>query len=215
MLKIKFYNLKKIFKKINKMQTEPLNYPSVFSSIKKMILFFILYLFVTIVATFIIIFSFNKNIKKVSVPKVVNMEFHSAYKVLNERGLHVDIELKKDNNIPRGIVVFQSIPEHKKVKKGRKIKLVISLGSRGVVNIQAKTRYEVNTYIINFKLPDQYDEAKVKVIISDDKIVDKVIFNEILSSTNNKIRLPVKINGQGIQKIYINDDLFIEKDINQ
>ncbi len=212
MLKIKFYNLKKIFKKVNELKTMPVDYPSVFSSIKKMVLFFILYLFVTGITAIIIIFSFNKSKGRITVPKVINLEFYEAYQILNSKGFNVDIDLKKFNNIERGKVAYQSISEHKKVKKGRKIKLVISLGVKGIKGSSSQVNHEINSYIINFKLPKQYETARLKILMSDEKETDRVLFDDIICPTN-KIQLPVKIYGHGIQKIYINDELFIEKDI--
>ncbi|MBU1078002.1 MAG: PASTA domain-containing protein [Spirochaetes bacterium] len=212
MLKIKFYNLKKIFKQIGKLKTEPVNYPSVFNSIKKMSLFFFLYLFVTGITTLIIIFSLNSSKETMVVPKVINAEFYKAYYSLNKLGFNVDIELQNFNNIHSGIVAYQSITEQKKVKKGRKIKLVISLGPKGTEGLEGTDGYDLNSHMIEFKLPDKYNTARLKILVTDNKDTDRTVFNDIISSSN-KIQLPVKIYGHGIQKIYINDELFIEKDI--
>lgn len=212
MLNIKFYNIKKIYDYIKELKTRPLNYPSVFSSVKRMVLFFILYLFITGITTMIIIFSINKNQEIVMVPKVINLEFYKAYQILYSKGFNVDLELKYLNNIDKGKVAFQSIAEQKKVKKGRKIKLVVSLGPEQAENEEINEENEMNFYVINFKLPETYKTARVKILVSDDKESDKVLFNEIISQTN-KLKLPVKIHGHGIQKIYINEELFIEKDV--
>ena len=212
MTKIRFYNLKKIFKFINRLKTEPIGFPSVFSSIKKMTMFFILYLFVTGITALIVIFSINKNQEMETVPKVINMKFYKAYEVLNSRGFNVDLELKTFNNFNKGIVAYQSIEEQKKVKKGRKIKLVVSLGAKKEEEYSGGLEYEINSYIIKFKLPENFDTARVKILLSDEKEKDILLFDRIISPTN-KILLPVKIHGQGIQKIYIDEELFIEKDI--
>ncbi len=212
MTKIRFYNLKKIFKFINRLKTEPIGFPSVFSSIKKMTMFFILYLFVTGITALIVIFSINKNQEMETVPKVINMKFYKAYEVLNSRGFNVDLELKTFNNFNKGIVAYQSIEEQKKVKKGRKIKLVVSLGAKKEEEYSGGLEYVINSYIIKFKLPENFDTARVKILLSDEKEKDILLFDRIISPTN-KILLPVKIHGQGIQKIYIDEELFIEKDI--
>ena len=211
MLKIKFYNLKKIFGYINKLKTQPLNYPSVFSSMKKMILFFILYLFITGITALIIIFSINKNPEMVTVPKVINLNFYRAYEILYQKGFNVDVELKYSKNIKKGKIAFQSISEQKKVKKGRKIKLIISLGQEQPDKQVTVEEYEINSYVINFKLPETYDTARVKILISDEKETGRLLFDEIISQTN-KLKMLVKYYGHGIYKIYINEDLFIEKD---
>jgi len=211
MLKIKFQNLKKVFHYINRLKTTPVNYSSIFNSIKKMVLFFILYIFITGITVLIVIFSINKNQEIIAVPKIVNLPFYKAYQVLYSDGFNVDIELKYFNNIQKGIVAFQSIKEQKKVKKGRKIKLIVSLGPKYLAKESPEQEYQLNSYVINFKLPEVYEKARVKILISDEKEADKLVFDEIIFQTN-KLKIPVKIHGQGIKKIYINDDLFIEKD---
>ena len=211
MLKIKFYNLKKVFNYIRKLKTTPLNYPSVFNSVKKMVLFFILYIFITGIVVLIVIFSINRNQEMVVVPKIVNLDFYKAYQILSSKGFNVDIDLKYFNNFNKGIIAFQSIAEQKKVKKGRKIKLIVSLGSKYIKEEVTSQEYELNSYVINFKLPETHETARVKIMISDDKETDRLVFDEIISQTN-KLKIPVKIHGHGIKKIYINEDLFIEKD---
>ncbi|MDD5067536.1 MAG: PASTA domain-containing protein [bacterium] len=212
MLKIKFTNFKKIMDYINQLKQTPLGYASVFSSLKKMVLFFILYLFITGLTAIIIIFSFNKKQEIVLVPKVINMEFYNAYKILHSYDFNVEIELKSFNNINSGLVAFQSLQEGKKVKKGRKIKLIISSGAVSADHDETSDDATLNSYIIKFKLPESYSEGRVKILFSDNKYSDKVIFNELVYPTN-KIMIPIKIYGNGIQKIYINDELYIEKDI--
>ena len=210
MLKIKFYNLKKIFEYIGKIRTKPINYPSVFSSVKKMILFFLLYLFITGIAALIVIFAINKNQDIVIVPKVINLEFYKAYKVLSEKGFNVEIELKTFNNIYAGRVAFQSITEQKKVKQGRKIKLIVSIGE-SEDKMSTRQTYEIITHIIHFKLPEIYNDARVKIVVDDEKESERLVFDQIITRRTN-LQIPVKIHGQGIKKIYINDKLFIEKD---
>ena len=211
MLKIKFYNLKKIVNYIRKLKTTPLNYPSVFNSVKKMILFFVLYIFMTGITVLIVIFSINKDQEMVLVPKTVNLNFYEAYQILYSKGFNVDIDLKHLNNINKGMVAFQSIAEQKKVKKGRKIKLIVSLGPKRLEYEATSQEYDLNSYIISFKLPETHETARVKIVVSDDKETDRLMFDEIISRTN-KLRIPVKIHGHGIKKIYINEELFIEKD---
>lgn len=166
------------------------------------------------IVTIIIIFSFNKSHKIIIVPKVINMDFSRAYKILHSKGFNVDIELKKFNNIPKDIVAFQSIQEEKKVKKGRKINLVVSTGENNISDNELDLSSTFNSYVIKFKLPENYSEGHVKILISDNKVTDKVVFNDTVTKATN-ILIPVKIDGNGIQKIYINDNFYIEKDIRE
>ena len=212
MAQFKSENLKKIINYVDELKQKPIHYPSVFSSIKKMTLFFLLYLFLTGIVAIIIIFSFNKKQQIVTVPKVINMEFYNAYKLLHEKNFQVDLELKNMNNIPQGKVAFQSIEEGKKVKKGRMIKIIVSLGTSGLPETEVVETENLNSYIIKFKLPDKYEEGRVKILVSDNKTTDKIVYNELINKTN-LIILPVKIYGNGIQKVYINDELYLEKDI--
>ncbi len=212
MLKIKFYNLKRILNYVRKLKTTPVNYPSVFNSIKKMMLYFILYIFITGITVLIVIFSINKNQEIVSVPKIINLNFYKAYEILYSKGFNIDIELKYFNNINKGIVAFQSIAEQKKVKKGRKIKVIVSLGSKHLEDEEIKQDYVLNSYVINFKLPETYETARVKILVSDDKETGRLVFDQIISQTN-KLKITIKFYGHGIKKIYINEELFIEKDL--
>ncbi len=212
MLKIRFHNLKRIFNYINKLKTEPVGFPSVFSSIKKMVLFAALIFFVSGVTFFIVVFAFNKNRETVSVPKVINMKFYKAYEVLNSQGINVSLELKYFNNFKKGIVAYQSIEEEETVKKGRKIKLIVSLGPEKSKEEIQKQEYEINRTRIIWRLPKTHDTARVKILITDEKEKDRVVFDQIISRTN-KINFPADIHGQGIKKIYIDDELFIEQDI--
>lgn len=212
MFNLRFHNLRKILDYIREIRNKPIAYPSVFSTLKKMFLFLILYLFVTGVTAVIVIFSFNKKQETVLVPKVISMEFYRAYKLLYERDFVVEVELKPFNNFSSGVVAFQSITEGKKVKKGRKITLIVSSGISGEDYSGGEDTPVLNSFIIRFKLPEKYDEGRVRILISDKKVTDRVVFDELASPTN-KIMIPVKIYGNGIQKIYINDELYIEKDI--
>ncbi len=212
MKEFKFKNLKKILDYINLLKQTPTAYNSVFSTLKKMLLFTILYLLVTAVAALVVIFSVNKNTKIVTVPKVVNKEFFYAYKSLHERGLNVDIDLRYYNNIPRGVVTYQSIEPLKEVKENRIIKVIVSLGAPKKVVTKSTNEIEVRSYVINFKLPDNYDTGKVKIVIDDEKEKGRVVFNDVINKTN-VIRFAVKIYGNGSEKIFINDELYLEKEI--
>ncbi len=209
---IKFTNLKKILLYINKLKRTSTNYNSVFSTIKKMVLFTLFYLLLTGIAAVIIIFSVNKDIKIVTVPKVVNMKFYKAYQILHKSNINVEVELRYYNNIPEGVVSFQSIEPLKKIKEHRIIKLIVSLGKKGGVAENENTEEEVKSYVINFKLPDMYETGKVKIIISDNKDSSRVVYDDIVSNTNI-IKFATKVYGTGTEKIYINDELYLEKEI--
>ncbi len=210
---MEFYNLRKIFKYIQHLKQQRAEGVSVFTSLKRMAIFFILYLIITGVAALIIIFSLNSNIKIVTVPKVVNIDFAQAYVELHNLGLNVNVELKHFDNIPKGKVAYQSIEPLKKVKEKRTIKLIVSLGSK-FKKVTEGPKEELRSYIINFKLPENYKTAKVKIMIDDEKSKNRVIFNDVISQTN-LIKIPVKIYGRATKKIFINDELFLEKEIEQ
>lgn len=209
---MKFYNLKRIMRYIQHLRRQRAEGISIFTSLKRMAIFFILYLIITGVTALIIIFSLNSNIKIVTVPKVVNMDFMRAYQELHNLGLNVDIELKHFENIPWGIVAYQSIQPLKKVKEKRTIQLIVSLGPESEKILIKKPIAEVRSYVINFKLPDNYETAKVKIIIDDAKSKNRVVFDDVIAQTNI-IKVPLKIYGTATQKIFINDSLFLEKEI--
>ena len=140
------------------------------------------------------------------------MKFYKAYEVLNSQGINVSLELKYFNNFKKGIVAYQSIEEEETVKKGRKIKLIVSLGPEKSKEEIQKQEYEINRTRIIWRLPKTHDTARVKILITDEKEKDRVVFDQIISRTN-KINFPADIHGQGIKKIYIDDELFIEQDI--
>jgi beta-lactam-binding protein with PASTA domain len=150
--------------------------------------------------------------KIVTVPKVVNMDFGPAYVELADLGLNIDVELKHFPHISKGIVAHQSIEPLKKVKENRTIKLIISLGSRTAESSTGKAYESIRSYIINFKLPPQYDTAKVTIMISDSEGDNRTIFKDVISKTNI-LKIPVKLHGIATEKIYINDNLYIEKEI--
>ncbi len=209
---MKFYNLRRIFRYIQYLRRQRAEGVSIFTSLKRMAIFFILYLIITGITALIIIFTLNSNIKIVTVPKVVNMDFARAYQELHNLGLNVDIELKHFENIPKGIVAYQSIEPLKKVKEKRTIQLIISLGPESETALIKKPLAKVRSYVINFKLPDKYETAKVKIIIDDAKSKNRVVFDDVIAQTNI-IRVPLKIYGTATQKIFINDSLFLEKEI--
>ncbi len=212
MSNIKFTNLKKILLYINELRHTSTSYNSVFSTIKKMLLFTFFYLLLTGIAAVIIVFSINKDVKIVTTPKVVNMKFYKAYQVLHKLNINVVIDLRYYNNIPEGIVAFQSIEPLKKIKEKRMMKLIVSLGKKSQTSISTNKILKVTSYLVNFKLPDMYETGKVKIVISDSKNSSRVVFEDVVSSTNI-IKFATKVYGKGIEKIYINDGLYLEKEI--
>ncbi len=208
---MKLYNLQKILNYIAYLKRTRANGISIFTSLKRMIIFFILYLLITGVVALIVIFSINSNIKIVTVPKVVNMDFYRAYIELHNLGLNVSVELKNFDNIPEGKVAYQSIAPLKKVKEKRTINLIISLGPKEYKKTSLDIESNMRSYVINFKLPDNYNQAKVTIIV-EDEMDTKTVFEDIVSPTN-LIRVPVKLYGQAKEKILIDNELFIEKEI--
>jgi len=209
---MKFYNLRKILNYIAYLKRTRADGISIFTSLKRMIIFFILYLLITGVVALIVIFSVNSNIKIVTVPKVVNMDFYKAYIELHNIGLNVKVELKYFDNIPEGKVAYQSINPLKKVKEKRTINLIVSLGPKEYKKGRKEVETNMRSFVINFKLPDNYSKAKVKIIIEDEKNKSRTVFEDIVSPTN-LIKIPVKLYGTAKEKILIDDKLFIEKEI--
>jgi len=210
---MKFYNIQKIKEFFLELKRKKAEGISVFTSLKRMLIFFILYILITIVVAMIVIFSQVANYKIVTVPNVVNMEFHNAYSELHKLGLNVDIELKHFNNVEQGRVAFQSISPLKKVKQGRRINLVVSLGAASEqVTVETQKETLMRSYVLLFKLPSNYEKSRVQIFITDETVKDKLVFDNIVSS-NEEIRLPLKIYGNGIEKIFINENLYLEKPI--
>lgn len=207
---MKFYNIKKILEFINTLKQKKAEGISVFTALKRMLIFFFLYIFITAIVAMIIIFSLNKNNKIVVVPNVVNLDFEKAYLELHKLGLNVDVELKSFNNIEKGKVAFQSIQPLRKVKQGRVITLIVSLGQTSEKREEILTEPQMYSYLLNFKLPEMYTQARVKILIDDEKEKDKPVFDNIITS-NEEIKLPLKLYGKATAKIFIDEKLYIEK----
>ncbi len=210
---MRFENLKSILRYIRRLKREPVEKNSVFNSFKKMLIFFILYVFITGVVAIIVIFSATEDNKIVTVPNVIGKPFYKGFQILDKIGLDVDIELRHYENTAPGIIKFQSIEPLRKVKEGRKILLIVSLGPKGREEKKAEIKKPIKSYVVKFKLPEIYKEADVRITIQDEySEKEKTVFNQHITSETNVIFM-INFRGKAIKRIYINDELYLEESI--
>jgi len=75
---------------------------------------------------------FTKKGEEVEVPNVVSMKEWRALSVLSEAGLSPVVRGRKFSQMEEGTVIEQDPPSGMRVKKGRKVYLIISLGEEPV-----------------------------------------------------------------------------------
>lgn len=84
--------------------------------------------------TFLIMPIFTRHWQRVEVPDVTNLSGRAAEKILKKSGLKpVVSEIKYDERMPNGFVVFQNPGGHAVVKKNRRVYLTVSKGKRPIV----------------------------------------------------------------------------------
>lgn len=79
----------------------------------------------------------SKGIEQVKVPKVTGKSKKTAIKQIKTAGLRYTIILDYSRSIKEGKIISQSIKSGKYVDKGKKVRLVVSLGKRPVVTTES------------------------------------------------------------------------------
>ena len=87
----------------------------------------------------------SKGIEQVKVPKVIGKNKSSAIKRLKAAGLKYMITSDYSSNVPEGKIISQSVKANKSVDKGKRIKLIASLGRRPVVTTEKETSTQIST----------------------------------------------------------------------
>ena len=70
---------------------------------------------------------------EVAVPDVTDVTVENAYGILSDKGLFLEVEGEKnDESIADGKILSQDPPEGAKIRKGRKVKVIVSLGTKRI-----------------------------------------------------------------------------------
>ncbi|MEQ8170962.1 MAG: PASTA domain-containing protein, partial [Candidatus Eremiobacterota bacterium] len=70
----------------------------------------------------------------VSVPSVINMDIIEARQKLKQAGLEIETQQKYSDTVPKDMIIFQKPEAGRKVKIGRKVFVIVSLGCE-LVNV--------------------------------------------------------------------------------
>lgn len=98
---------------------------------------------------------YTRHSQSVPVPNVTRLSLQAAEKLLDANHLvAVQGEFRYDDEIPRGLVIFQNPDVGRNVKKGRRIYLTISMGSRRVKmpDLVGKSERDVRFVLERLKL---------------------------------------------------------------
>jgi beta-lactam-binding protein with PASTA domain len=140
---------------------------------------------------------------KTKVPAVKSLELFDAVRILQERGLAIDIETKFEPSVPRYIVIDQFPKPGITVRQGRTVKILVSMGkdTYTVPYLVGKTREEAENLLRQLNIPYeitviQSDEYALNTVVSQDKkenlVVDRseklmLIVNSDLKSTEARV----------------------------
>ena len=148
---------------------------------------------------------------KSKVPSVMGQTEANAKSTLEDANLKVSVEYSADTSKDNGVVVAQSINEGKEVEEGSTITITVNKYEETkeatiTVNVKSITGgYKTD----DTTLKDSDKKGELMIKVGDDKVYDSSVD---LNSTN----ISQKISGKGTVtvKIYINDVLKKQKDIN-
>jgi serine/threonine-protein kinase len=70
----------------------------------------------------------------ISVPSVINMDIIEARQKIKQAGLEIETQQKYSDTVPKDMIIFQKPEEGRKVKIGRKVFVIVSLGCE-LVNV--------------------------------------------------------------------------------
>lgn len=110
---------------------------------------------------------------EVAVPDITGTAVERAYGILSDKGLFLEVEGEKnDERFAQGNIISQDPPAASKIRKGRKIKVIVSLGTReiqtpnlvGETERSARIRVTEEGLIIGSVSSAQSDVEEGKVI---------------------------------------------------
>ncbi len=170
---------------------------------RKMVFFTIISAFVAGVVILLTLSIHRIAAPKTKVPVVKSLELFEAVRLLQERGLAIDIETKFEPRVPRYIVIDQFPKAGITVRQGRTVKILVSMGkdTYTVPYLVGKTREEAEDLLRQMNIPYeitviQSDEYALNVVISQDKkenlVVDRseklqLVVNSDVKSTEARV----------------------------
>lgn len=107
-------------------------------------------------------------------PNVVGKSENNAEKTLNDNGLVVTIEYKKNNSVAEGKVISQSVPAGTSVKRGDQVTLTVSSGKEiiDVKNVVGKSQSEAEKIL-------KEQGFKVAILENyDDKVASGIVISQ-------------------------------------
>jgi len=159
-------------------------------------------------ATVNVTVSKGPKIEKVKVPDVVGMRYYDAKSVFDKNGLFIgNVTYQEVEDKENDIVLSQSIQSGQEVEKGTRIDIVLSK------KIVKDTTNDTKVIIKTILLPDNLDEANVKVVVVSDN-TESVILDRRVTKDEVPLQVRVPITGTSTIKLYINDKLISEETMN-
>jgi len=137
-----------------------------------------------------------------TLPNLVGLKINEAKKIISDLGIPYEIKFENSNDSPADTVINQSSAPNTPIDKGQVLVLTVSLGNKAEV-----------TKIIKFTIPEGRVPTQVKVVALMDG-EEKILMDEAHSdSKNREIKLSVTGSGTAHITIYLDDEIFAQKDI--
>jgi len=221
---LEFENIKELKQIIHDSKEKQVKNLSVFSSITRMIVFVLLNALVMVVTTVIVYSVLSKAAPIVRVPSVINRNFVEGYIMLKKINLDIYANLQNYPDVPKNIIVAQSIAPDSLVKAHRKIVLNVSLGREEIaIATNGGQGSEIRSIFVVFRVPqnigtmiglsDPEAEVTVTIRVTDDGTYkNDVVYNQ-KAKAGDTIRVPLQVTGKVREKILINDETFQEKEV--
>lgn len=153
-------------------------------------------------STVTLVVSEGPEIKPVIVPNVIGSNIEEAKKQLTSIGLLVEVKDEFNENVDKGIIVFQSLTVNSEVEENTTIELTVSKGAENSNEEGTGLGEEELIYNnLSIILPKDKNEVEVKIYrIQDDE--REVIYNEIHSTSEESISVPVKGKKNAKYEVY-------------
>ena len=220
---LEFENIKELKSIISESKKKRVKGISVFQSVFRMIVFLVTYGLIMIFVTIFTYKILSHSAKLVKMPNVVNKKFLEAYMILHNLNLNVKVQLKNYDTIPYGVVVAQSIPYTKLIKERRMLTLTVSQGKSTIVlpTIQSN-QIEYRSLYVVFQVPKPLPQSlftntsatnvSVKIYVSDEGQYKNELVYSDTSALGEIIKVPLKATGRVHEKIFLNQQLYLERD---
>lgn len=132
-----------------------------------------------LICLFVIIIPMFNSSKEITIPDVSKLTVVEAEKQLKKLGLEVDTEVTEENSekIKEDLVIGTNPAKNRTVKKGTKIKLIVSAGSKKIVleDYKGKNYYEVKGML---EAKNIVVEVKKKEVEDTDDVKEDVILEQ-------------------------------------